>query len=340
MKYFKLHRDKVIIQPYRGFSSPLNFYLRGRILEDKNIAIHRDATLFDTIKSNFNRWESDEIPHVPVTLQVADTQYETTTDREGYFIFEFSPGLNQQELEEWQFVDLVSKFQYWGQNYQISAHAEIFLPSTRAKLGIITDIDDTILQTDVLFRLKLLRNTFGQNSFQRRQLSGVSQWINALHRGVNEDEQNPVFYVSKSPRNIFDYLANFLTINDFPKGPVLLRDFGRQGIKRSKDYLGHKEDEIDRILNTYPDLKFIFFGDIAGRDPQIYHYIEQKYPGRVLAIFIRDIDHKRRRSAFEAWYSAAQPSKLTLIRSTLEGAKDTYAKGWHGKGVLEKLDEE
>ena len=328
MKYLRFHKDNIIIHAYRGFGSKVGLYLRGRILEDENITITKNASLLKTIRNNFYRWESDEVPHVPVNLQLNGRTYDTVTDGEGYFNFEIADGLELPTSERWHRGGLNAEFDYQGEWRHITTSADFYLPSVNAEFGIISDVDDTILQTDVLFRFRLLRNTFARNSFQREQIEGMSHWINALRKGKNGLAQNPIFYVSKSPRNLFDYLANFLDINGFPKGPILLRDFARQGSIAPSDYLGHKEDEIERILNTYPNLPFIFFGDIAGHDFQIYHYIQQKYPDQVLAIYIRDIKHRRKRSIFHSWRKRVQPQKMMLIESSREGLRNGIENGW------------
>ncbi len=334
-----LQRDPVIIQPYRGYASSTRLYLRGRILEDENIISHREEGLLNTIRDNFKRWESDEIPGVPVRLKVDGQIYTAITDKEGYFIFDKPHAVSLPDEAGWKTVDLDSSFKYHGRAYKLQSTAQIYLPSQEADFGIITDVDDTILQTDVLFRLKLLRNTFMKSPFKREEVTGMSTWVRALHE-KDTNSSNPIFYVSKSPRNIFDYLTIFLDANHFPKGPLMLRDFGRQGAVRPENYLGHKEDEIERILTTYPDLRFILLGDIAGRDPQIYHYIQEKYPNRILAIYIKDIDHRRKQKIFRAWMKMNKPPNVILMKTAAEGAAHAFSKRWISKKNLGAVIEE
>ncbi|MCB0667250.1 MAG: DUF2183 domain-containing protein, partial [Saprospiraceae bacterium] len=224
-------QDKVIIQPYRGYSSPQRLYLTGRILEDEQINSHREESFFQTLRNNYKIWESDEVAHVPVTLEIADQIHQTITDREGFFMFDEAEGIDSGEREHWLKVLLKANFTYRRRQYQIANPAEVFLPDRAAQFGIISDIDDTVLHTDVLSRLRMLRNTFFYNPYRRKPLPGMSTWIRGLRNGADGEQKNPVFYVSKSPRNIFNYLATFLQINDFPKGPILLRDFGRTGLR-------------------------------------------------------------------------------------------------------------
>jgi len=119
----------------------------------------------------------------------------------------------------------------------------------------------------------------------------MSSWLQALHLGHIGKRKIRFFYISNSPRNYFGYLTKFLEINQFPKDPVLPKDWGRKGEITKLD---HKEEEIKRLFLTSPDLPFILLGDIAGDDPILYHAISKKYPKQILSIYIREIKHKRR----------------------------------------------
>lgn len=329
-------KRKIIIQPYHGYSSPHRLYMTGRILEDEGIYSEKNETLFQTLRNNFKRWESDEVPRAPVTLEIDNGIYQTLTDREGYFLIDERNGLELMESEQWLQVRLRAEFVHRRHQYHLQKPAEIFLPSGQATYGIISDIDDTILHTNVVSRLRMLGNTLLLNPYRRQALPGMSAWINALRNGHRSKSPNPVFYVSKSPRNIFDYLSIFLKVNQFPKGPILLRDFGRTGI-RPADYTGHKEDEIDRIFRTYPNLSFILLGDIAGRDAEIYHHFQQKYPRQVLAIYLRDIKKKNRSEIFHSWKKDLRTPNLLLFDDISEGVIHSAEQGWISPDVVDQV---
>jgi phosphatidate phosphatase APP1 len=53
--------------------------------------------------------------------------------------------------------------------------------------------------------------------------------------------------------------------------------------------MGHKFKEIENILLTYPALNFVLIGDSGQEDPVIYKEVVKQYPGRILAIYIRDV---------------------------------------------------
>jgi phosphatidate phosphatase APP1 len=53
--------------------------------------------------------------------------------------------------------------------------------------------------------------------------------------------------------------------------------------------MGHKLKEISNILQAYPHLSFVLIGDSGQDDPKIYREVVTKFPGRILAIYIRDV---------------------------------------------------
>ena len=44
-----------------------------------------------------------------------------------------------------------------------------------------------------------------------------------------------------------------------------------------------------RILDAFPNQKFIFFGDNSQQDPAIYQKITEKYAQNVIAVYIRNV---------------------------------------------------
>ena len=237
--------------------------------------------------NSFRRFETDEVKHVPVTIECLDQIFETKTDYEGYFLVN-RPWRPDPDLLTTDWLSL--RLQLPGfvdkEHIAVKAVGEVMMPSSGAQFGIITDVDDTILQTHVSsrFKLKMLYNTFFKNAHQRLPLEGTVQLFKDLSRGKNGGFQNPIFYVSHSPWNMYDVIKEFLDLNEFPKGPILLRDYG---IRPSGAFRNHKIEMIEKILNTYSVMPFILLGDAAEKDADFYIDIARRFPGRIKAIYIR-----------------------------------------------------
>jgi phosphatidate phosphatase APP1 len=286
-----------VIQPYRGFGTATTLYAWGRVLEDRKVrAALPEDTIPDNVAAMFRRFASREMPRVRVKAQFQDVVREVATDREGYFHFFLQPSAELPPDRNWHEVAL-SLASVDG-TAQAEAVGQVLVPPVEAEFGIISDIDDTVLQSGVTKRWELVRNTLLRNAHMRLPFEGVAGLYRALQRGITGRGQNPIFYVSSSPWNLYDVLEHFLELQGIPQGPLFLRDLG---IDREKFFAmstaKHKARQIERIMDTYPGLKFILIGDSGQEDPEIYRDAVNRHPGRILAIYIRDVAAPAREEA-------------------------------------------
>ena len=290
------------IASYRSYGTRSHLYLLGRALDDDELKIQEEQSLWYTLKNTYKQFNTEEIAGVEILVQLPNgAALSARTNAEGYFLFDKTTSINLKsyaDMEGW--LPLKVKFAQQIPNSTISSNnefpAELLIPPVTAEFGVISDIDDTIMHTGVTSFLKwrVVRNSLFKNAYDRISLEGSPQFYKALHMGKEGYGKNPVFYLSNSPWNLYEYLKLFLEINDFPKGPILLRDFRTPFDKTLKPEKPHKQKEILNILKTYPDLKFILIGDSGEHDPRIYTDIAVQFPDRILAIYLRSVKHKRR----------------------------------------------
>jgi phosphatidate phosphatase APP1 len=161
----------------------------------------------------------------------------------------------------------------------------------KAEFGLISDIDDTVLQGNGSRWQAAFQTTLLSNARTRKPLEGVGQLYQSFQQGHDGAGQNPVFYVSAGPWNMYELLVDFMEINGLPPGPILLRDvdFSRASLLNHAGPLS-KLAKIHGIIDRYPALKFVLVGDSAQIDADLYTQTVEKYPGRILAVYIRDID--------------------------------------------------
>jgi len=217
----------------------------------------------------------------------------------------------------------------------------VLVPSARARLGVISDMDDTVLQSEITSFIRAARLMLLENARTRLPFPGVAAFYRALERGGRGDESNPIFYVSSSPWNLHDVIADFLDAQEIPVGPMLLRDWdiGRD-MMRTRDY---KRSQIREILATYPALPFILVGDSGQEDPEIYGSLVNDHPGRILAIYIRNVSlHPERSESIRrlAATVAAAGSTLLLADDTLTAARHAAAHGWISEAALAEIGSE
>jgi phosphatidate phosphatase APP1 len=283
----------VQVMPYRSFGTRTAALVKGRVLEASVLerSLPEDRA-FRNFRRMLRRFSSNELPHVAVRAELGLSRSEGETDDEGYFDLSVSApeltGAGNWKTAEVQVVAAPVRGLVPAR-----ATAEILVPGAEAEVGIISDIDDTVLQTHVTQTLKMLWVTVTGSAYTRMPFEGTSELYRALAAGPSGHANNPVFYVSKSPWNLYDFLVDFMDYHELPRGPLLLRDIGLH----EAPPLDHKSAAVQRLLETYPELPFILIGDSGERDPDIYLETARRHPGRVRAIYIRDLHSKRVRHA-------------------------------------------
>ncbi|WP_299708496.1 App1 family protein [uncultured Pontibacter sp.] len=321
------------IVPYRSYGTPTRLYVKGRVLVDKSIAISEENdTMWENLLNMYKRFNSREIPGARVELCLEDQKHEITTDVEGYFVMNLAPEKPLQLDDIWHTIEVTltdSPVDFEG---PIKTQAHVLVPPPDAEYGIISDIDDTIVRTGATNMLQTGRNVLLNNAHSRIPFHGVASFYKSLQLGRNGKRNNPFFYVSSSPWNTYDLLYHFLELNEIPQGPLLLRDFGIDENKLgASDHMSHKYKEIENILITYPELNFILVGDSGQQDAEIYAEIVRNHPGRIMAIYIRDVNIEKHTtkvvSIFDEFKEAGEV-EMVLVKETLEAAEHAVKQGY------------
>ena len=159
--------------------------------------------------------------------------------------------------------------------------------------------------------------------------------------GGDGGSRNPVFYISSGSWNLYRMLEEFLDFRGFPPGPILLRDIGLDENRFLAEDHSHKLAKIDRVLDRYPGLPFVLIGDSGQDDPGLYVAAVKRRPGRVLAIYIRDVSPDRR-GEMRALERAAQLEgvPLVLAASSAEIAADAAERGLISPQAVELVSAE
>ena len=328
--------ENVLITPYRSYGTKNHLYLLGRALDDIPLKIVQDQSFFKTLKTTYKQFDSFESSHAKIELNIPEfLDLNTEADSEGYFLFEetFNKDLSTQANEEgWVTVDLLFIKSEVSTPSEERKHfqGEVLIPKDEAEYGVISDIDDTIIHTGVTSFLKwrLLKNSLLTNAYKRIPFKGAADFYQKLHLGRNGENKNPVFYISNSPWNLYQYLKLFMDFNKFPKGPMLLRNFRTPFDRSIKPEKPHKQKEIINILKTYPDLKFILIGDSGEHDASIYTDIAAQFPDRILAIYLRSVNHKKQMDRIRSIVSEFDSTPILMVDNSDEAEKHAREMGF------------
>ncbi|GAB2701384.1 phosphatase [Hymenobacter frigidus] len=292
------------LDAYRSYGTAAKFYIKGRLMADPGIAPQTAAdSRWRNFRSMVRRFNSREITGADLVAELPDgSQHLVTTDDEGYFTLIIEPhALPEPESYLWYPVPVRTvrlPTNYPLPTAVVQASAKVLVPPPSAEFGVISDLDDTVFETVATNVLKMLARTLLSNAHSKLPFVGVAEFYQRLQRGRTGRPDNPFFYVSSSPWNLYDVLDEFMGIHQMPPGPLLLRDLG---ISRPKTppppgvvgsaaiHFAHKLHEIDDLLTTYPHLPFVLLGDSGQEDARIYREVVRRHPGRIRAIYIRDV---------------------------------------------------
>ncbi len=279
-----LHGDWQV-QLYHGYANESSVFLTGRVLQNRNIAVDRHDSFLVNLLNAYKRLGSREAPFAEVELEIAGQRHLARSDDEGYFALQLSLP------EAWKHQDLTvaATLRAPAISEEVFRGKAFSVPPT-ATMGIISDVDDTIMVTGATSLRQTARWTLLHNAHTRRRLEGVAAWYQALQLGRSGFDRNPFFYVSSSPWNFFDLLDDFIRVNDIPAGPLLLRDYGIDEVSFiAGSHSSHKIERCEALITHFPQLRFLLIGDAGQEDALIYQELLQRHPKRLAGAIIRSV---------------------------------------------------
>jgi phosphatidate phosphatase APP1 len=330
---------------YRGYGHGTRVLVHGRALEAPGVSRAMEAdgawrNLINTVK----RIDADPLAGARVEARVGGATTELVADDEGFFRAWIDLPAPLPTDAPWQPVELRLLSPVRPDQSEVRAAGRVRVLTGTPTLGVISDLDDTVIQSRITSFFQAVRTVMLGNARTRLPFPGVAAFYRALEAGADGTRRNPIFYVSSSPWNIHDVIADFMEIQRIPEGPIQLRDWdiGLMALRSSR-HQGFKEPVIREVLDLYAELPFILIGDNSQHDPEIYRAILDRYPGRILAIYIRNVRVDPERSAA----LQALAKEVLAAGSTLVVADDTYAaathaaeRGWIAASALAEVREE
>ncbi|PFH63184.1 hypothetical protein XA68_16623 [Ophiocordyceps unilateralis] len=196
-------------------------------------------------------------------------------------------------------------------------------------VSIISDVDDTVKHSNISAGAReMFRNTFVRELGELK-VDGVEEWYKEMDGlGVS------FHYCSNSPWQLFPVLASFFKLGGLPAGSLHLKHYSGmlQGI--FEPVAERKRVTLNELFSDFPRRKFLLVGDSGEADLEVYTELALANPGRVLAIFIRDVTSPAEKGT--AFFDSTAPdlaqrrfSNLTLddgrpdqrpVRKPLNGA--------------------
>lgn len=267
------------IESYGGHGGVEGVVVRGRVLDDPPLseAVEGEG-MAAAVRRTVRGFLTDELPGVPLRVSVAGVTVEAVTDADGYFHTRLAPD-PERLTSPWTTGSVELAGGYRGLTDPHTTPLAVRVAGPGARFGIVSDIDDTVLETGVQRLGRMIRQTLTGSALTRNPFPGSAELYADLAAAAN-----PVFYVSSSPWNLHAFLVAFLRHRGFPTGSVLLRDLLGTGAGREQ-----KTGRIREVLDLHPQLSFVLLGDSGEKDPETYAEIVEAHPGRILAVYIREV---------------------------------------------------
>ncbi|RZU60656.1 App1 family protein [Zhihengliuella halotolerans] len=218
---------------------------------------------------------SPPIPYAEVEARVGGKTFYLDADRGGVLDVRIAVDLEPG----WHDVVLISE----GSE---PATVAVQVIDEKAQSGIICDVDDTVVVTALPRPLLAAWNSFVLSEHARVATPGMAVMMERL---VSKAPGGPVLYLSTGAWNAAATLTRFLSRNLYPKGTLLLTDWGPTEHRWFRSGMQHKVDELRRLAEEFPAVRWILIGDDGQHDPEIYAEFAKRHPDQVRAIVIRQL---------------------------------------------------
>jgi phosphatidate phosphatase APP1 len=333
--------DPLQILPYHGYGTPQEIFMKGRLLEEREIMQLEDQdTVWKNILNMYQRFRSEEIPDARLQAQFYDTVKDVVTDNEGFFNLRFQPKTPPPTDHPWHDITLELLESMVEEQGPLQKTGKVLIPPSSSQFAVVSDIDDTIMISNADNFIQFARLTLLNNARSRAPFAGVGAFYRALQRGADAPTFNPIFYLSSNAWNLYDFLIAVMETHDIPVGPLFLRDIGIDETKFIKaGHQAHKGEQIRHLMEIYPNLPFILIGDSGQKDAEIYRQAVYDSPERVAAIYIRDVTDPQRDAEVHrlAQEVSSQGVDMLLVEDTEAAAEHAAAHGFINPDALPEI---
>lgn len=162
----------------------------------------------------------------------------------------------------------------------------VFVVDEAASFGLVSDVDDTVMVTALPRPLLAAWNSFVLDEHARTPVAGMAVLYERLMR---EHPGAPVVYLSTGAWNVVPTLTRFLGRNLYPRGPLLLTDWGPTPEHWFRSGPEHKRRALERLASEFPGIRWLLVGDDGQHDESIYGDFARRHPDHVRAVAIRQL---------------------------------------------------
>ncbi len=260
------------------------------------------------LSRNLRALTASGLPDAVVQVEFEGVRAELRTDPAGGFTVELPAG-------ETAFIPGIHAATARVADTVASAPVTVLDPA--APFLVVSDVDDTVVETHVPSRARLLASALLRDGLSQPVVEGMAGWYRCLVGG--KAARPGLVFLSGSPRAFVPRLRTLLLRAGFPAAALWLR----RALGAPLD--AHKREALERLTALQP-APLLLVGDSGERDPEIYAAFRAAHPDRVLGIYIRDAGGELGEERLQG---------MTLFRDAAGAAADTAAHGWATRDCVE-----
>ena len=292
------------ITGFSGYGSTERVHVLGRVLM-RSPEFQPETE----IQRGWRQFITTQLGNHPVTVRVGDQVVHSKTDANGYIdvlVLDhgLEPGWNDVVIE--------------AEDAE-PATARVLIVSPDARIGLVSDIDDTVMVTWLPRAMLAAWNSWVRHTNTRKPVPGMADFYRELladHPGA------PVVYLSTGAWNTFETLESFLDVHGLPDGPMLLTDWDPTPTGLFRSGQEHKKVQLRNLFIDFPDINWILVGDDGQHDPLIYGDAVFEHPDRVAGVAIRQLS----------------PGEHVLSHGTASALEKMDTDDRHGAPVIQGAD--
>lgn len=271
------------LELFTGWIGPQNSRLDGRFHQGKVIEFGAGASPLTDARLNLSSLLQLGKANYEVLITLTDEngktqEIKTKTDEHGYI------RLDKSQLPvsttDWRSpIKVTATTTKWFGSCSFTADpVNIPVFDNTQRIGAISDVDDTVIATDVVHKPEMLEHSIFGDPFTVKSFADAATTLSAIANG-----DNPVAFVSGSPWLFYRRTMQKLHQDGFPEGtPLILKHLTRE----PTDQVKYKVPHILEIMDSLPKVEWLLFGDSGEFDPEVYTAVYKQYPDRVKGIFI------------------------------------------------------
>ncbi|ANE04489.1 App1 family protein [Corynebacterium crudilactis] len=264
---------------FSGYGSGRRVRVLARVVmsnPEKLLVDDSSQSITQQAQRGWRQFFTIQVANLPVTVTVGEKVVNSTTNHNGYVDLlvedhNLTPG--------WHTIHILAE----GSEL---AEARVLIVENSARVGLISDIDDTIMVTWLPRAVLAAWNSWVRHTNSRKPVPGMNKFYEAL---LKDHPNAPVFYLSTGAWNTFETLQSFLYKHQLPDGPMLLTDWGPTPTGLFRSGQEHKKVQLRNLFIEYPDMKWILVGDDGQHDPLIYGEAVEEHPNRIAGVAIREL---------------------------------------------------